>query len=244
MARLPVLFLIAVSQPLWSWQANQSLQARLAVAPETYTLTTVDSLHALLKLAADYKLPMGIEWRRATGQPVQFSHTWHGATVLRMAQDIAGSIPESEVEVLQGVVHIILVDQHYDVGNPLGIKLPSFEVKNQLVDVAQRNLSQAVNALMFPPRGPHGWAGSIGTSTEDQPINIKMTGATAREILDQMCLADARLKVWIVAYPATATRTPAGYLRTAFITREVPLEDFEQPHFTFLPWGRWIGPYM
>ncbi|MBV9760068.1 MAG: hypothetical protein JO340_05860 [Acidobacteriaceae bacterium] len=219
----------------------RTLQGSLASPVGSYSVDADSTLVALIKVATDFKLPMGIEWIKRGGVVVRYNHSWQVTTVSTIIQDIVASLPGYEVDSTgtRSVLHVRPSAFQVDNGDIVNAHVGLFQVKNELVEVASRRLQRLAGTIVMPreaSQSPGGVAGSVGTGVDDQKVTFTIEDGTVRDILDRLCLA-AGLKIWIVAYPAVATRTPAGFLRTASLYNDLPIEDRWQPTWNLLPWG-------
>lgn len=92
---------------------------------------------------------------------------------------------------------------------------------------------------MVPPdpvMAEGGSGGSISTGSGDRKISFSVRGVTISEIPDEMCLM-SDLKVWIVCYPDSLTRTNNGFARTTTLMRDLTVDDRFQPTWVFLEWS-------
>ena len=230
--------------PAWGWQAdkNQALEARLSSPAGSYPLEAGGFVPALLKVAADFQLPMGIQYVRNPAEPLALRRSWSGASVLNILQDIAGTREGYTVEVSNGVVHVAPSAWRGDPSDILNARVGTFEVKNNYVRYAAWRLAYAARAIMDPPPEAGSYGGSFATSTSgDRRISLTLQNPTVREVLDELCLA-ADLKIWLVTYAPSPTRTSAGFRRTTALiggVREFPDEQYP-PVWTFWEWGQML----
>jgi len=220
---------------------TRALEAKLASPVAEYLVSERDPLNALLYVAADFQLPIGIEWIKDTGKPV--SRSWKETTVLGILSDIAALSGKYLISVNNGVVHIGPAAWMGTESDVLDLRLDSFEVSNRYVRIAVFDLKRRVQPLMVPEYVSGGYVASIPTGAGDRPVTLKLTNPTVRDVLDALCLA-ADLKVWLVGYTSSPTKTGAGFLRTASLWEEKPLQvsDFNQPFIDMQTWGTPVGP--
>jgi hypothetical protein len=222
---------------------SQVLQAKLSSAVESYSLEARDPLRALLKAASDFKLAMGIEWMRRPGPWSPFKRTWGQTTVLSILEDIVAGGEPYTVDVSNGVVHVAPAAWRGDGSDILSARIESFAVKDEYVRLAAFRFKLAVLPIMEPRRDlVGGWGASIATGSGDRRVTFALKQPKVRDVLDELCLA-ADLKIWIVAYAASPTKTSAGFLRTAGLqslleNEDSELPDQQQPSWAFIEWGR------
>jgi hypothetical protein len=146
-----------------------------------------------------------------------------------------------ELDLSNGVVHIRPVILRDDPGNILNVRVPSFEVRDEYVNMASRRLELLAHSIVVPPdpaEASLGSGGSMATGSGDRKTSFRLQNATVRDILDKLCLA-ADLHVWIVGYPPESpTRTAAGFVRTTTVILDLTVDDKFQPVWIFPEWGR------
>ncbi len=228
--------------PARDWQtADQTLQAKLTAASSGYSLDAEDLLHALVKVASAFELPMGIEWIKVTDNPIRLSRSWWDTTPLAILRDVVKAYPGYELEVRDGVAHVFPTAMKGDRADVLNTHIGTFEVRNETVTrAAYSRLASQVLDIMVPqdPNGPHrSMAGSILSGKGDGVVTFRLEDATVRDALDKLCLG-AGLNVWVVAYPPKPVKTRAGFLKTISLLESVARDDATfVPSWQFLPWG-------
>jgi len=231
--------------PAWGWQAaDRGLQDRLAAPSASYSIDAAGSLDALLRVAGDFKLPMGIEWIKVATGDGRLSRSWQGTTPSAILQDVVKAYPGYELENSNGVVHVYPAAMRGDLGDILNVRIRSFEVQGRLVNSAAAQLARQVQPIMVPPdpNVPRGSSFSIGSGGDDQRVTLALQDVTVRDVLDKLCLSSNR-NVWIVAYPPAPTKTRGGFLKTVRLDTSVQREDDRFfPEWTLLEWGRKIVP--
>lgn len=241
MVTTSILFLMLLLQPVWVSQPSeepQSLQRRLQVNLEQYTLSADTFLQALTKVATQFEIPMGIEWVQAPVSLRNVNLSWQRVTVYQVVKSLVESQPGYEVEISNGVVHVFPRGSPRDPHNFLNLRIDKFKVQNEPVAVANHRLHALVKRIVSsPPPSPPGAgeAGSIATSTDDRQVSLELENATVRDILDKLILAGV-FKIWIVTYPESPALTKAGFRQVLSLYRSsVPGE--EAPVWALLRWG-------
>ena len=216
--------------------AEEELPAKLQRQVEEYTLTADNFLQALTKTAAQFRIPIGVEWIRSpmTSGTVQFS--WRSATPEGILRALVDSQPGYELEVKNGIVHIFPRKSVADKNNFLNIQIDKFSVRNEYVAFASHRLWAQVHRTVVPPLTPGGGeAGSIASGAGDRQISFELENVTVRDILDKLALA-AGLKVWVVTYPENPSLTRAGFRSAISVFNEnYPIDA--QPIWDLLLWG-------
>jgi hypothetical protein len=246
---LKVLLLLAaaLALPVFGQPAqDQSLEAKLSAVVGDYSLAGFGSPRTIAKLGSDFHLPMGIETiSRELHTPPQPSvmklrGPWHGVTVAAILRDVVEQMPGHEFEISNGVVHVFPSSLRGDAADILNAHLPVFEVRNELVAVAAKQLAVQASDLMTPPRGVHP-SFDILSSSRDRPVSFRLENPTIREALDKLCLSD-RLNIWMVSYPAQLEKTRGGYYKTypanVYPRPEGPDAPF-LPSWSLMGWDDW-----
>jgi hypothetical protein len=233
---LLVLLLTQPVQVSQSLAARQELDKKLVTHIETYDLSADTFLQALTKVAAQFQLPMGIEWVKAPAHLTKVNFSWQQATVYQILESVVKSQPGYDLDISNGMVHVsprgFLTDPH----NFLNLRVDEFGVQDEFIGVASRRLRDLVRRIVSPPASfpLEGEAGSLATGMGDHRVSFKLKDAAVRDILDRLSSA-ADLKVWIVTYPQEPRWTPSGFRRTISLYRAGPIPDEYQPEWIFLP---------
>jgi hypothetical protein len=233
--------------PSQGWQtADQTLEAKFTAVSSSYSISAPDWLHALVKVASDFQLPMGIEWIKVTDNPIRISRSWRDTTPLAILQDVVKAYPGYELEASNGVVHVFSAAMKGDRADVLNTRIGTFEVRGETVAMAAHaRLANRVLDIMVP-QDPNGSSHrSLGGSTlsgaGDGVVTFRIEDATVRDVLDKLCLS-AGLNIWIVAYPPRSVKTRAGFLKTISLFDSVVRSDATfVPSWQFLPWGGGFG---
>lgn len=127
----------------------------------------------------------------------------------------------------------------------LKLKVPEFEVHNQVVELAERRLGDIVNATVYPPKpvadGKMGGgtagstAGSLGVEVGDPLLTLKLRDVTAEDVLDALTLASDR-GVWIVTFAPAGELTPTGFRRMGSPVSSEALPHAAKPSWELLKW--------
>lgn len=238
--RFLVLALFAL--PVWGGQAaDQSLPAKLAAVTSVYSLNAAGALDAVVKVAGDFRLPMGIEYIKAAGDTAPFTRSWRDTTPSAILQDIVKAYPQYQFEAGNGVVHVFPVTMKGNRADVLNTRIGMFEVHDQFVSsAAYGDLAGRVLKIMEPP-DPSGdnavVGGSILIGLGDGRVTFRIEDATVRDVLDKLCLS-SRLNIWVVAYPPEPSMTRGGFLKTISLLESGLRDDRDFiPSWEFLPWG-------
>ena len=223
----------------------QSLPAKLAAVTSAYSLDAAGALEALVKVAGDFRLPMGIECIKVNRITAPFTRSWRDTTPSAILDDIVKAYPQYQFEVGNGVVHVFPVTMKGNRADVLNTRIGMFEVHDQLVSsAAYWDLAARVRKIMEPPgpNGPSSMAGSILSGLGDGRVTFRIEDPTVRDVLDKLCLS-AGLKIRVVAYPPEASLTRGGFLKTISLLESGLRDDRDFiPSWEFLPWGSRVTP--
>lgn len=221
------------------------LEAKLQTHVTNYRLVGDDFVDALLKVAGEYKIPMGIVWVRASAAMLGVNLSEKNGTVQEIIQALVKTQPEYTMTTKSGLIHIFapgLVGVREDF---LTLKVPEFEVHNQVVELADRRLGDIVRATGSPPKpvtgGFRGGTGSsLGLEVGDPLLTLKLQDVSVEDVLDALTLAADR-GVWIVTFAPAGEITPTGFRRTVSPVSGKAVPDSEQPVWELFRWG--LKPY-
>jgi hypothetical protein len=220
---------------------GKGTKAKLEAPVEVYEVSEGNFLDGLLKVAADFKLPVGIEWIRgpATLKPVRL--TRRGTTPGEILQLLVKGIPGYTFDVKGETVHVYQGNLAADQRNFLNLRLPDFTARNQYIATAEFALQVRAHAALSgkPPDPTAGYAGSVQTS--DGTVTLKLQNVTYRDVLDELTLDAAVLKVWVVTFSETTGPLPSGFWPTVLPKTGEPLRGPYQPGWERLGWG--VKPY-
>jgi hypothetical protein len=222
------------------------IRSKLNVKVQRYDLSAQSFVDALTVAAAHFQLPIGIQWVDTPAARSALTLHWRDTTVESVIRDIVKTQSGYQVVVKNGVVHVVVPSEVPGRQNFLQVKLQSFQVQNEPVDYALRELRKLVRLRVSPPpRFLPGRGGGIvgsGLSTIEQPlVNLDLSNVTAQDILDSLASSSPR-QIWIVTFSADRTLTPTGYRRTLSLWNPSPVPDSEQPVWDMFHWGDPIPP--
>ena len=194
---------------------------------------------ALVKVAQDFRLPMGIEWIRLSSDPQKVRLAWKKATVREILQSIVRTRPGYELKVDGCIVHVFYPNAESDKRNFLNIPVQNFQSEDQYVAFSNQRLRDIVRKTVFPPV-PHA-GGSLPSVREivvsggEHKATFTMQNGTVRDVLDKMIFAtDGR--IWIVTFDEKAGLTPSGFRRTiaSLWNASANLPDEYQPRWDLI----------
>lgn len=229
MIRVSLAALILVGEAV-SLQPTQqplgSLQERLDAIVRDYTLSKPDLARALIAIASQFRISMGIEWIEPK-PPRPVNLTWKRATVRQIIESVVKAQPGYECEVEGGMLHVFYKGAGADQSNFLNIRIPEFSVENTYVAMARHRLQQMVWATVSPPPPgqPISEGGEVILDPDDTRQNFRWQNTNVRDVLDKLTLA-GYYKIWAVTFPESPARTSAGFRPTLslWITQPRPNE--------------------
>jgi hypothetical protein len=199
---------------------------------------------ALLKVATQFQIPMGIEWSENASTAQKISESWTDADVQQVIQRLVNAQRGYEFEVKDGVVHVFPEWAKSSQQDFVNLKVQKFIVRNEVAAAATRQLRDLVKLTVSPPpqtgATAGGTAGSQLGTIEDREISLKLENLTVRDALDQIALVSDR-KIWVVTFTEEPLLTPTGFRRTRSLWIDT-VPDNEQPVWNTLRWGDAIPP--
>jgi hypothetical protein len=219
---------------------STTLEARLHTRVTNYQLDANNFVDALLQVAGDHKVPMGIEWVRTPVTMHNVRMSWKSASVKDVIEAIVKTQPGYTMTTEAGVVHVYALGLVPDRENFLKLRVTEFEVRDEVVEVAERRLVSLVNATVSPPKpmarvtGGGGIGNSLAVEVGDPNLALKMKDVTVEDVLDALALASPK-KVWIVTFAPAGQLMPTGFRQMAS-----PIGDDgpAKPYWELLKWGR------
>ncbi len=225
---LPVtLLLVAASTP--SQPAN---------VVENYSLEASSFLDALLKISAQFQLPMGVEWVKSpdTLRPIHFSRP--RTTMTEILQAVVSAPAGYDWRMEDGVVHVFEHNLREDTRNPLNVVIKSFDEQPETIGWANNNLHQMVDQVVRHPE-QSGMSGSVLGYPGEPVYNFAARNVPARSILDKIVLAGLSAspgmsRIWIATFPDPPAFTRVGFLE---VIPTLPA-DQNQPYWNLRRWGQ------
>ncbi len=227
-------------QPIWAWPpppGEQGLQVKLRARLENYTIIADSFPQALTKVAAQFEIPMGIEWIRTPATQREIRRSWRHTTAYGVVESLVKSQRGYNFGIANGVVHVFPQGALMDRSSFLNHRINKFEAKNEFAGVLSYRLRELLKRTVSPslPSSPAlGTGVSIATGAGDRRITFRLVNATVRQVLDKLGLA-TDFRIWIVTYPEDLTET--GFRRVASLYTSSAVPDNEQPVWAFLRWG-------
>jgi hypothetical protein len=208
------------------------LNSKLDTPVSEYRLAQVNFLEALLHVAGDFQLPIGIAWVDTPAARAKSDSSWSNLTVRQIVESIAQTQPGYEVQLANGVVHVasraVPAEQNF-----LLLRIPDFHAQGVMGSV-KLSLWRELNNRIDSPK--HLIAGSILTSRNDPKLDLQFNNSTVADIFDSLAIASDR-KIWVVTFEDSSALTPSGFRRSEQLSSRNPIANESQPEWDILYWG-------
>lgn len=212
---------------------NNALNKRVT----NYNLGETSFLEALVHVAGDFHIPMGVAWVNTPAARAPRPFEWRDVTVKQMIEAIAATPPGYQVQMSNGVMHVFPLRPILERENFLTLKIPSFEVHDAPTELASERLFDTL-----VPQQVGGF--SLAANADDPRISLRLKDSTVEQVLDAIVLASAR-KIWIATFSDDTGLTSTGLRRTETLWNNLPVPDKGQPVWNLLHWnerGSWAIP--
>jgi len=216
------------------------LERRLQAPVREYDLSEASFVEALIRVANDFHLPMGIEWAREPTSLKNVNLSLRKTTVQQIVEYLVKNQSGYDFSLEKGViVHVFPRGLVQDRKNFLNLRVEKFEVRNDFVRFADRRLRELASRVVSPRgRTPGaGEGGSMATGMGDRRVTFELHNATYRDVLDALSLA-GDFNLWMVTFSADGSVTPTGFRRTVSPRAGTIVPDSEQPFWELLMWGQ------
>ena len=202
---------------------------------ENYSLEANSFIDALLKISAQFRLPLGVEWVKTedTLKPVRFSRTH--ATLEEVMQSVVFSHAGYDWRLEDGIVHVFDTALLRDARNPLNTKLKHFgfsDCRQMVAPEAEVYLEIGLRNVVEPKIGG-GWGASIGRGVDEPKLQLPCDDVSVRYVLNRI-IAVSRQHIWIATFPERMTLNPTGFLEE--LPMYPPDADLNQPFWILLRW--------
>lgn len=223
-------------------KASEELQAKLLTTITNLEISAPTFVQGLAHVAAEFQIPMGIEWVKTpkTMRPLRL--VWRAATLDEVVHSLVNTQPGYEVAVKNGVLHVFPRDLFNDRRNFLTIPLDTFEAQSEYVTSASERLTYRLRRLVSPPKTVPSAQGQATQFTEtvtglgDRKVSFRLENVTARDVLDTLVLR-GDFKIWLVVFPEHQTFTATGFRRILSPYNLEPGPDENQVEWSLLVWG-------
>jgi len=239
-----IFFLLALRQPALQpptggWQEPPPIRDKLSRRAEGYSLKADNFLSALMKVADEFQIPMGIEWIKTQSTLRSVDLSWKTADVRGIIAALTKDAPGYAFDVADGVVHVFPRRGIPNRQDFLSLKIQKFEVKNEVVGLADRELRRIARSTVSPPKPlppGAGEAGSMAARVGEQGISFELEKSTVRGVLDKFILLSDR-RIWVVTFTDSPGLTPTGFRRTELLRWHQPIPDEDQPVWDLFRWS-------
>lgn len=243
--RLALALLICIASPhVRGLAPADDLDSSLDAVIHDYHLAGSNFLDALARVSREFRVPMGIAWVNTAAAKTEVSFSWKDATLRSIIEAVAKSQPGYRVGISNGVVHVLSVDILPE-QNFLQLRIESFQVRHELVEMASRRLRNLVRERVSPTRsGEGGVAGSLITNVGDPRIDVEVKNGNARDALDVLVTGPSNKRIWVVTFQDVSTLTATGFRRTLTLWNNSSIPDDEQPVWDTFRWDEripWAG---
>src|ERR1700676_174837 len=109
-------------------KASSDLTSQLSKKIDKYELDAGNFGEALVKVASDFQIPMGVEWEENSDGHARLKRSWKNSTALNILREIVSAQPTYKIDVRAGIVRIWSPTLVLENENPLKIVIPRYEV--------------------------------------------------------------------------------------------------------------------
>jgi len=183
----------------------QDIESKLARKAD-FVPSDKSTLDRLVAIAQHYEIPMGIEWIGGTGsQELQVPSPQRpdGYTVRDLLSAIVARLPDYQMTVENGVVHIAPPVVAVRTDNFLNLIIEEFQVENENLFGAQHELKLSIDMTLHPDEYEDGYAGGYGYAPDHvfakRKFSFKSDDTSVREILDGLIKANGNA-LWIAEF--------------------------------------------
>jgi hypothetical protein len=238
---LLLVFQIQTIIPLGAcFAGTDEFQSRLGAPIHDYDLNASSFVEALIHVADEFRIPMGIEWVNTSQARTKIVFSWKKASIREILEGIAKTQPGYQVQVRDGVVRIcstkVPADQSF-----LHLPVKAFEANREVVQMAARRLRELVKQTVVPPKqGPGGVGCSLVTNVGEPKIDVKLNDVSVEDVLDSLATASAK-KIWVVTFADSFIPTATGFRRTLTLSNGATVPDDEQPVWDMFAWDESVS---
>jgi hypothetical protein len=171
------------------------LRQRATFIPQDETL-----LEQLIKVAQQYRIPMGIELPKAVGAARTQLRFGGDATVQELLSAIVSQSPDLRLTVADGLVHVGSPAAASDPRNVLNLRLDKYCVKDRNIFQAEQALRLKIEMELHPDEYSEGFISSYGYPHGHPLARKKLTlcrpDVAVREVLDGLAEANGNA-LWV-----------------------------------------------
>ena len=237
--KLPASLLLIVGSALAQQSSSPGPSVPSDLIPD-YSLQATSFIDALLKIASQFRLPLGVEWIKSAGTLKPDSFFLTHTTVKDIIDAVVSTYSGYEWRMEEdGIVNVFQRDLVKDGRNPLNVTIKSFD-HTESVNTAGRTLhSMLAHIVRHPDFG--GIATSGGDYVGAPVVRFTAENVAVRTVLAKIITAPppaSKLpmnRIWIATFPDEPMLSRTGYLEVA------PTLNFnvvsEQPFWNLFQWG-------
>lgn len=178
-----------------------NVEKRLALRVAKFDNHGAPLITTLLRVAAVYSLPMGVEKVApdATDKPMEVRVV--GGTVAELLDRCVRRVPGYRWAVEDGAVDVFGQRERRQPSNLFNLIVPSFEAHNQTIDDLSDRLKQDVMMEVLKPKGVI--SSHLGTpGLQRKRLSFVAQRATVRQLLNRLVALDGE-SVWLARVPPT-----------------------------------------
>jgi hypothetical protein len=213
---------------------------------QNYSLEANSFIDALLKVSAQFKFPLGVEWVKTadTLKPIRFSRSH--TTVKDVIQAVVSMYAGYDWRTEDGVVHVFQGDLAKDSRNPLNITAKGFGWNHEMTfSEANTLLAQVVGQVAFPLPIGRGIGGSFPNGVGEPVFHFAAQNAPVRNILNQIITSGTRTlpptpkmnRIWIATFPKTPAFSRTGFFEVVPMWNPNTVSAENQPFWILRSWG-------
>jgi hypothetical protein len=227
--------------------AETTLAERLRAPVANYSLTADNMVQALVRVAGDFKLPLGLVWVDAPRASEGVSLAFKDISVSEALASIIKHYPGYKMDAKNGVVHVFPSELFPNSQNFLKLRIGRFEVENADEWTAHEQLSYAVRTIVAPSKPssggnlPSAGVRSHLSQVGEPRLTLRLEGALVEDVLDAIAL-DSWRKVWVVTFREGGQNTATGFGRTSSLWNDAVIPDEKQPVWDTFQWGASMPP--
>ena len=202
---LPLIFATPQKRTSKSGKQVADVDAKLARKAD-FVPSNKSTLDRLVAIAKHYEIPMGIEWIGGAGTEeleVPAAAVSPTPTVRDLLTAIVSRLPDYQLTVQNGVVHIAPPVIAVNNANFLNLVIEDFEVKDNDLFGAAHSLRLAIDMTLHPEEYEGGYAGGYGNAPDHvftkKRFSYKSDDLTVRQILDGLVKANGNA-LWIAEF--------------------------------------------
>lgn len=216
---------------------GKPLDERLKVRVGNYAISERTLVQALARVAAEFEIPLGIEWIREPQALQKIDLHVRNVSVVQILKSVLREYPGYQMEVRNEVVHVFYARARREKSNLLNLPIGEFQVRDEAAMLASYRLQYSVRQLMGKAMRPELGVGCAGSTAGlgARPVSISIRNSDVRQVLDELVLS-AGFRLWVVTYRSRESFLECGFRQTVSLFNENVAKE-SQPVWDFLPAG-------